>query len=72
MELYCTTLSFIVLPVQVYLNHGSISSKGTACQGPDINPKLLDEVCAWRVRTCQGAVELCTVSELWPVTCHQQ
>jgi hypothetical protein len=34
----------------VYLKHGSITSGGSACQGPAINPTLLDEVCAWRVR----------------------
>jgi hypothetical protein len=34
---------------QVYMEHGSILESGVPCQGPSVNPSMLDELCTWRV-----------------------
>jgi hypothetical protein len=35
---------------QTYFMRGSICVDGSSCQGPAINPTLLDAQCSWRVR----------------------
>ncbi|KAF6266094.1 hypothetical protein COO60DRAFT_1456782 [Scenedesmus sp. NREL 46B-D3] len=35
--------------LETYFLHGSICADGSSCQGPAVNPTLLDAQCSWRV-----------------------